>query len=127
MEIVLELVVKDIFEASNFYKKYLGFELEFTENEPITWMQLKNGNTILMLVTEEFAKEDIPNLKDYTPSTNLYKFRYESLDEIKEIYEQLKKDQKEIFLEFRKSSFRYEFGVYDNDGNMLLITYVTND
>lgn len=63
----------------------------------------------------------------YTLSTNLYKFRYDSLDRIKEIYESLKRDNKEIFLDFRKSDYRYELGVYDEDRNMVLITKVTED
>ena len=39
----------------------------------------------------------------------------------------LKGDNKEIFLELRKSDFRYEFGVYDEDKNMILVTKVTED
>lgn len=80
-----------------------------------------------MLVTYDYAKKDIPNFKKYTTSTNLYKFRYDSLDQIKKIYEEIKKDNKEIFLDFRKADFRYEFGVYDEDDNMLLITKVTDN
>ena len=127
MDVVIEFVVEDIFESAKFYTKYLGFEIEFTEYEPISWMQLKNGNTIIMLVTYDYAKKDIPGFKAYTNSTNLYKFRYESLDKVKEIYNNLKKDNKEIFLDFRKSDFRYEFGVYDDDKNMILVTKVTEE
>ena len=127
MDIVIEFVVKDIFKSAEFYTKYLGFEIEFTEYDPISWMQLKNDSTTIMLVTYDYAKEDIPGLKEYTLSTNLYKFRYESLDKLKEIYESLKKDNREIFLDFRKSDFRYELGVYDEDRNMILITKVTED
>lgn len=127
MDIVIEFVVKDIFKSAEFYTKYLGFEIELTEYDPISWMQLKNGSATIMLVTYDYAKEDIPGLKEYTLSTNLYKFRYESLDKLKEIYESLKKDNREIFLDFRKSDFRYELGVYDEDRNMILITKVTED
>lgn len=127
MDIVIEFVVKDIDKSAEFYTKYLGFEIEFTEYEPVSWMQLRNENVILMLVTYDYAKKDIPNFKEYTLSTNLYKFRYDSLDKVKEIYETLKKDNKEIFLHLRKSDFRYEFGVYDEDGNMILVTKVTED
>ena len=127
MDIVIEFVVKDIFKSAEFYTKYLGFEIEFTEYEPISWMQLKNGNVTLMLVTYEYAKKDIPNFKQFSVSTNLYKFRYDSLDKVKEIYESLMKDNKEIFLDLRKSDFRYELGVYDEDRNMILVTKVTDD
>lgn len=127
MDIVIEFVVKDIDKSSKFYIKYLGFNIEFTENNPISWIQLRNGNMILMLVTYDYAKKDISNFKKYTTSTNLYKFRYDSLDQIKKIYEEIKKDNKEIFLDFRKADFRYEFGVYDEDDNMLLITKVTDN
>ncbi len=127
MDIAIEFVVQDIFKSATFYTKYLGFEIEFTEYEPVAWMQLRNENTRIMLVTYEYAKKDIPDFKEYTLSTNLYKFRYESLDRIEAIYESLKKNNKEIFLPFRKSDFRYELGVYDEDRNMILITKVTED
>ena len=83
-------------------------------------------------LTEELCKEksievDIEGFKDYTLSTNLYKFRYDSLDKIKEIYELMKKDNKDFFLDFRKADFRYEFGVYDEDNNMILVTKATED
>ena len=127
MEIVIEFVVKDIFKSSEFYTKYLGFKIEFTEYDPVEWMQLRNGNTIIMLVTYDYAKRDIEEFKDFTKSTNLYKFRYDSLDEVKEIYELMKKDNKNIFLDLRKADFRYEFGVYDEDDNMILITKATEE
>ncbi len=127
MEVVLEFVVEDVFKASEFYTKYLGFEIEFTEYEPVSWMQLKNGDTRIMLVTYDYTKKDIEGFKDYTLSTNLYKFRYDSLDEIKEIYELMKKDNKDFFLDFRKADFRYEFGVYDEDNNMILVTKATEE
>ena len=127
MDTVIEFVVSDLYKSAEFYTKYLGFKEEFTEYDPPSWMQLRNGNTIIMLVTYDYAKIDIPNFKDYTPSTNLYKFRYSSLEEIKEIYEQIQKDNKRIFLDFRKSDYRYEFGVFDEDDNMILVTKVTDE
>lgn len=127
MKIVVELVVKDIQKSSEFYTKYFGFKIDFTEYEPVSWMQLSNDNTILMLVTYDYAKDDIPGFKEYSVSTNIYKFCYDSLDEIKEIYDNLKKDKKEVFLDLRKADFRYEFGVYDEDKNMILVTKFTED
>lgn len=127
MDIVVELVVKDIFKSAEFYTKYLGFEIEFTEYNPVAWMQLKNGNTILMLVTYDYTSHDINGFKKFTPSTNLYKFRYDNLDQIKKIYDTLIADHKEIFLKLRKADFRYEFGVYDEDKNMILVTKATDD
>ena len=127
MEVIIEFVVKDIFKSSDFYTKYLGFKIEMTEYEPISWMQLRNGNTILMLVTYDYAKKDINNFKEYTCSTNLYKFRYDSLDEIKEIYNKIKNDNQSTFLELRKADYRYESGVYDPDNNMILVTKATEN
>ena len=126
MEIVIEFVVNDIEKAAIFYTKYFGFEIEFVEYEPVSWMQLKNGDTRLMLVTYAYTKSDISGFKEYTESTNLYKFRYDSLEKIESIYEELKRDNKNIFLELRKADFRYEFGVYDEDNNMILVTKVTD-
>ena len=127
MEIVIEFVVNNIDKAADFYTKYFGFKIEFTEYNPISWMQLRNDNTIIMLVTYDYAKDDINGFKSYTASTNLYKFRYDNLDKIKEIYNNLKKDNREIFLDFRKADFRYEFGVFDEDNNMILVTNVTDN
>ena len=125
MEIVLELVVKDVEKAAEFYTKYLDFKIDFTEFEPVSWIQLSNGNTRLMLVTYDFTKNDIKDFKEYTRSTNLYKFMYDDLDKVKELYERLKKDNKDIFIEFRQAAYRYEFGVYDEDKNMILVTKET--
>ncbi len=127
MNIVLEFVVKDIFKAAEFYTKYLDFEIEFKEYEPISWMQLKNGNTRLMLVTYDYTKNDIDGFKSYTRSTNLYKFCYDSLDKINEIRDRLKRDNKDIFLDLRKADFRYELGVFDEDKNMIMLTMFTRD
>lgn len=127
MDTVIEFVVNDLYKSAEFYTNYLGFTMEFTEYDPPSWMQLRKDNTIIMLVTYEYAVLDIPGFKEYTLSTNLYKFRYDSLEEIKSIYEKVKKDGKEIFLDFRKSDYRYEFGVYDEDKNMILVTKVTED
>ena len=126
MEIVIEFVVLDIFKSSEFYTKYLGFTIELTEYDPISWMQLRNGNTIIMLVTYDYTKKDIIGFKKNTKSTNLYKFCYDSLDKVKELYSILKKDNKKFFLDYRKADYRYEFGVYDEDDNMILVTKLTD-
>lgn len=127
MEVIIEFVVDDIYKSSDFYTKYFDFEIEVTEYNPVSWMQLKNGNTRIMLVTYEYTKNDIRGFKNYTESTNLYKFRYDNLDKIKEMYEKLKADNKEMFLYLRKADYRYEFGVYDEDKNMILVTMETDD
>ncbi len=125
MEIVLEFVVKDVIKASEFYKKYLGFKVDYTEYVPVQWAQLSKDNTRIMLVNYDFTKKDINGFKKYSESTNIYKFMFNDLDEIKKIYDKLKKDNKDIFLDFRKAYLRYEFGVYDEDNNMILITKET--
>ena len=65
-------------------------------------------------------------LEKNTKSTNLYKFCYDSLDKVKELYNILKKDNKKFFLDYRKADYRYEFGVYDEDDNMILVTKLTD-
>lgn len=126
MEVIIEFVVDDIYKSSDFYTKYFDFEIEVTEYNPVSWMQLKNGNTRIMLVTYEYTKDDISGFKEYSESTNLYKLCYDNLDKIKEIYEKLRADNKEIFLDLRKADYRYEFGVYDEDKNMILVTMATD-
>ena len=122
MDIVIELVVKDVQKAADFYTKYLGFKIDFSEYEPVSWMQLSNGDAKIMLVTYDFTKKDIPGFKKYTPSTNLYKFRYEKLDEVKKMRQKLLKDKKNLFLDLRKVDYGYEMGVFDEDNNMILIS-----
>ena len=34
----------------------------------------------------------------------------------------LKNDNKNIFIDFRRADYRYEFGVYDEDSNMIVVT-----
>ena len=122
MNIVIEFVVNDINKAASFYTKYFGFMIKYSQYEPVSWMLLKNENTELMLVTYDYTKNDIHGFKEYTQSTNLYKFQYDNLDKIKEIYKNLKKDNREIFQELREADGRYEFGVFNEDKNMIMVT-----
>lgn len=122
MDIVVELVVKDIQKAAEFYTKYLGFAIDFTEYDPVSWMQLSNGEAKIMLVTYDFTKNDIAGFKEFSPSTNLYKFRYDSLDEVKQIRQKLLDDKKHIFLDLRKVDYGFEMGVFDEDANMILVS-----
>ena len=34
----------------------------------------------------------------------------------------LKNDNKNIFIDFRRADYRYVFGVYDEDSNMIVVT-----
>ena len=122
MDIVIEFVVKDIEKAANFYTKYLGFKVDFCQYEPVSWMQLSNENNKIMLVTYDFTKNDIPGFKSFTPSTNLYKFRYDDMAQVEKIRKMLLKDKKHIFLDLRKVAYGFEMGVFDEDNNMILIS-----
>lgn len=122
MDIVIEFVVKDIQKAAEFYTKYLGFKIDFCEYEPVSWMQLSCGENKIMLVTYDFTAKDISGFKHFTPSTNLYKFRFDSLEQVKSIRESLLKDKKQIFLDLRQTDYGYEMGVFDEDKNMILVS-----
>ena len=39
----------------------------------------------------------------------------------------IKNDNQSTFLELRKADYRYEFGVYDPDNNMILVTKATEN
>ena len=122
MDIVIEFVVKDIEKAAKFYTEYLGFKVDFCEYEPVSWMQLSSGENKIMLVTYDFTQNDIPGFKKFTPSTNLYKFRYDDLEQVKKIRSLLIENKKQIFLDLRKQAYGYEMGVFDEDNNMILIS-----
>lgn len=120
--IINEFVVENVGNSIKFYENNFGFSIDFTDGDPVNWAQLKKDNYLLMLVDYDAAKEEINSLPEKTNSSNLIKFEYSSLNEIKEIYNNLKKNNVEFFADYTEMDYgKAEFGVYDLDKNMILV------
>ncbi len=123
-EIINELVVSDIEKAINFYVEVFKFEIEYTDGNPVSWVQLKKDNVKLMLESYESAKNEIVGLPPITKSVNIMKFEYENYEEFKKIYEKCTALEIKIFMDYRKTEYgKIEFGILDADDNMILVTF----
>jgi len=120
--IINEFVVEDVSKSIKFYEDNFDFSVDFTDGDPVNWAQLKKDNYLLMLVEYNTAKDEINRLPEKTNSSNLIKFEYSSLQEIKDIYNNLKKNNVEFFADYTEMDYgKAEFGVYDIDKNMILV------
>ena len=123
ISIINELIVNDVSKSLEFYENIFGFKTEFSEGEPITWAQLKNGDITLMLEDyNEFTKE-IDNHHPKVNSSNLIMFAYNNTEEVQKLYEELKKKNVQLFKDYTKTDYgKVELGIYDPDNNMILIS-----
>lgn len=126
VSIVNEFVVEDMQKSIAFYRENLGFEIELTEEEkePFSWVQMKCGETRIMLEDYFSVCQEIPKFPSKADSTNLIKFKYNNTHkEIKEFYNTLKEKQVEFFMEIKKTAYGMtEFGILDPDKNRILIS-----
>ena len=123
MKIINELAVLNVAESIDFYNNYFGFSIEYKEGEPITWTQLKKDNIILMLEDYNELKKEIPNCPNKVNNCNLIMFEYENIEDLKELYQLLKDNGVEFFKDYIETDYgKVEFGIYDPDKNMLLIS-----
>ncbi len=125
--IINELVVSNITESIEFYNNYFGFVVEQTDGNPISWVQLsKNGET-LMLEDYKIVESEIHNYPKKANSSNIIKFEYNNLDEFKELYNKLKENKIEFIIEYTETDYgKVEFGIYDLDRNIILISSFMN-
>ena len=99
IEIINELVVTDIEKTINFYKEYLGFEVIEQDGDPIVWVKMKKDDSTI-------------------------KFKYDSIEELKKLYNGLLDRNVEIFMEWKETEYgSVEFGILDPDGNMLILSF----
>ena len=76
-----------------------------------------------MLEEYDTVKNSISNYPNKVNSSNLIKFEYNELEEIKELYEILKENDIEFFMEYTETDYgKAEFGILDTDRNMILIS-----
>ncbi len=121
MNIVNELTVENIEKAIEFYQKIFGFSIEFTDGTPINWAQLKKDNIKIMLEEYNTVKEEIKNFPPKAESSNLLKFEYDNLEELKDIYNKCKENSCDIFIDYYATEYnKIEFGVLDFDKNKII-------
>lgn len=125
LNIINELVVENVQNSIQFYENNFNFTTEMKEGEPITWAQLKNNEAIIMLEDYNTVKSEISNYPSKVHNSNLIKFEYSELKEIKELYKTLKQNNIEFFMEYTETDYgKAEFGILDPDKNLILISAV---
>ena len=87
VSIINELVVKNVKESIRFYESNFGFLVEFTDGNPVNWAQLKKDNLVLMLEEYETVKKEIEAFPQKSESSNLIKFHYSDVSEVKSLNE----------------------------------------
>lgn len=123
--IVNELVVEDIQKSIKFYEENFKFKIELTDGSPITWVQLEKDGIRIMLEDYNSVKSEIKNYPNKVNTSNLIKFEYSNLKEIEEIYNIAKQNDVGFFMNYTKTDYgKVEFGVFDPDKNMILISAI---
>lgn len=123
VSIVNELVVKNVKKSIEFYEINFGFLVEFTDGNPVNWAQLKKDNIVLMLEEYETVKKEINIFPKKTDSSNLIKFQYSDVCEVKSLNEILKSNKIEFFDPYHETDYgKAEFGIYDPDRNMIIVS-----
>lgn len=121
--IINELIVENVQKSIKFYEDNFNFKTDITEGEPIIWAQLKKDGVIIMLENYDIVKNSISDYPSKVNNSNLIKFEYDNLEEIKELYNVLKYKDIKFFMEYTETNYgKVEFGVFDLDKNMILVS-----
>lgn len=124
INIVNELTVSNINNSINFYNEILNFEVEYTDGNPITWVQMRKDNMRIMLEDYQTVKKEIKDFPSKVNSSNLIKFEYDNFEEFKILYENCKSHMCLFFMEYTETEYgKIEFGIKDLDNNMILISF----
>ncbi len=123
INIINEFTVKNIDKAVKFYEDSFNFEVEETDGNPITWVQMKKGDVIIMLEDYKEVIKEIDKFPIKTNTSNLVKFKYDNIEEVEEIYKNFKKKDIEFFMELKQTEYgTIEFGIFDLDKNMIIVS-----
>lgn len=123
INIINEFTVKNIDKAVKFYEDSFNFEVEETDGNPITWVQMKKGDVIIMLEDYKEVIKEIDKFPIKTNTSNLVKFKYDNIEEVEEIYKNSKKKDIEFFMELKQTEYgTIEFGIFDLDKNMIIVS-----
>lgn len=123
INIINEFTVKNIDKAVKFYEDSFNFEVEETDGNPITWVQMEKGDVIIMLEDYKEVIKEIDKFPIKTNTSNLVKFKYDNIEEVEEIYKNSKKKDIEFFMELKQTEYgTIEFGIFDLDKNMIIVS-----
>lgn len=123
-DLVMELVVKDIFKCVDFYSKYLGFKLDMKapDNDNFTWCQLSNGSLKIMMQDFEETKKEMLEFPKELSSSNIILLKYD-LNKLKEIYNLIKLNNITLFMDIRETDYgTTEFGILDPENNIIILS-----
>ncbi len=124
INIINELTVSNINDSLKFYKEIFDFEIEYTDGNPITWVQIRRDNMRLTLEDYQTVKKEINNFPLKVISSNLIKFEYDNLDEFKTLYNNCKTHLCSFFMDYTETQYgKIEFGILDLDKNMILVSF----
>ena len=123
LEIINEFTVSNIDTSIKFYKNYFDFNIIDTYGNPINWAKLKKDNCTIMLESYNEVIKEIENYPKKVPSSNLIKFKYQNHKQVLNIYNNLLKDNINLFMKLKETDYAsVEFGVYDPDNNMIIVS-----
>ncbi len=125
--IINELTVSNIESSIDFYRNIFNFEIEYTDGNPITWVQLKKDNFRIMLEDYNVVTKEIEKFPLKTNSSNIIKFEYDDFEEFKNLYNKCKNEFCEFCMEYTETEYgKIEFGVFDLDKNIILVSFEKN-
>lgn len=122
MKLLNELVVDKIEPMIDFYSNNFGFKIEQTDEteHPYSWCQMKNKENTIMFITHDKIIKEINSFPKKSNSTNLLLFEVDT--SITEMYNRIIKSNANILVDIYKTHYgTYEFGLYDPEGNIIMI------
>lgn len=123
MKIINELLVDEINNSIKFYKDFLGFEVCETTGNPINWARLRNDNAELMIEEYKTAINEFVKFPIKVNSSNLIKFKYNNIDEVKTIYNRVVYGNIKLFKDLKETDYgTTEFAILDCDNNIIIIS-----
>jgi len=123
MKIINELLVNDVNKSIKFYTDFFNFEIVETAGNPINWVKLKNDKAELMLEDYNSAKKEFIKFPPKVNSSNLIKFKYNNIKEVKIIYNKILNNNIKIFKDLKETDYgTTEFIIFDYDNNIIIIS-----
>ncbi len=123
MKIISELLVNDVNNSIKFYKDFLGFEIVETTGNPINWARLKRNSAEIMIESYKSAINEFKNFPQKAKASNLIKFKYDDIADVKDIYKNIINSNVKIFKDLKQTNYgTTEFAILDIDDNIIIIS-----
>lgn len=123
INVINEFIVNDINKTVEFYRNNFNFEIDQVDGNPVTWVQMKKDSIVIMFEDYKSVCEEIYKFPNKTNNSNLIKFKYDDVEEIKLMYMDFKTKNIEFFMDLRQTDYgTVEFGVFDLDKNMIIVS-----